>query len=239
MTEPDAAAQAADMREDMVQALVQGRLHFHELPADLSGEEAAEIRRSALQKLSGAPLRHLAHYSMDVETASRRNCENMIGVAQIPVGIAGPLLLRGKQVDGEVYVPLATTEGALVASVNRGCTAIRAAGGAHVYVEDAGMTRAPVFRTESMAQTQEFLAWVRAHEPDIRELAESTSRHLKLLDIKSYAFGTSVWLRFRFSSGDAMGMNMATIAAERVCRKLIVPRTGVECIALSGNYCVD
>ena len=239
MTEPNTAAQASDQREDMVQALIDGRLRFHELPADLSGQEAAEIRRAALERMTGAELNHIAQYSIDIETASRRNCENMIGIAQIPIGIAGPLHLRGKHIDGPVHIPLATTEGALVASVNRGCTAIRAAGGAHVYVEDAGMTRAPVFRTESMAQTQEFLAWIRAHEEDIRELAESTSRHLKLLDIKPFAFGTSVWLRFRFSSGDAMGMNMATIASERVCRKLIAPRTGVECIALSGNYCVD
>merc|ERR1711960_50368 len=128
----------------------------------------------------------------------------MIGIAQVPVGIAGPLVVRGKHTNGNVFVPLATTEGALVASVNRGCAAIRAAGGAQVFVEDAGMTRAPVFRTESMAQTQEFLAWIRAHEPDIKELAQSTSRHLELLDIKPFAFGTSVWLRFRFSSGDAM-----------------------------------
>lgn len=239
MSEQNAAAQASDTRGDMVEALVDGRISFHELPADLSGSEAAEIRRAALEKMTGVRLQDMAHYSMDIETASRRNCENMIGIAQVPVGIAGPLVVRGKHTNGNVFVPLATTEGALVASVNRGCAAIRAAGGAQVFVEDAGMTRAPVFRTESMAQTQEFLAWIRAHEPDIKELAQSTSRHLELLDIKPFAFGTSVWLRFRFSSGDAMGMNMATIAAERVCRKLIVPRTGVECIALSGNYCVD
>ncbi|MAG57872.1 MAG: hydroxymethylglutaryl-CoA reductase (NADPH) [Planctomycetes bacterium] len=227
------------MREELIRALAEGRMRLHELPADLSGEEAAEIRRAALEQLTGANLVDMARYSIDFETAARRNCENMIGIAQVPIGVAGPLLLRGKHVDGEIYVPLATTEGALVASVNRGCTAIKAAGGASAFVEDTGMTRAPVFRTESMAQTQEFLAWVRAHEEDIRELAESTSRHLRLIDIRPFAFGTSVWLRFRFMSGDAMGMNMATIAAERVCRKLIGPRTGVECVALSGNYCID
>ncbi len=239
MSEPNTAAQPSNAREEMIKALVDGRLRFHDLPADLSGAEAAEIRRAALEQLTGVEFEDIARFSMDVETASRRNCENMIGVAQVPIGIAGPLPVHGKHTDGDVYVPLATTEGALVASVNRGCAAISAAGGARVFVEDSGMTRAPVFRTESMAQTQEFLAWIRAHEGDIKELAEGTSRHLKLLDVKPYAFGTSVWLRFRFSSGDAMGMNMATIASERVCRKLIAPRTGVECIALSGNYCVD
>ena len=126
MSEQNAAAQASDTRGDMVEALVDGRISFHELPADLSGSEAAEIRRAALEKMTGVRLQDMAHYSMDIETASRRNCENMIGIAQVPVGIAGPLVVRGKHTNGNVFVPLATTEGALVASVNRGCAAIRA-----------------------------------------------------------------------------------------------------------------
>ena len=169
MSEPNTAAQPSNAREEMIKALVDGRLRFHDLPADLSGAEAAEIRRAALEQLTGVEFEDIARFSMDVETASRRNCENMIGVAQVPIGIAGPLPVHGKHTDGDVYVPLATTEGALVASVNRGCAAISAAGGARVFVEDSGMTRAPVFRTESMAQTQEFLAWIRAHEGDIKE----------------------------------------------------------------------
>jgi hydroxymethylglutaryl-CoA reductase (NADPH) len=239
MNEPNTAAEAAASREELIRALVEGRTRFHELPADLTGAEAAEVRRRALERIHGIRLLDVGHYSIDIEAASRRNCENMIGIAQIPMGIAGPLLVRGREVDGEVFVPLATTEGALVASVNRGCTAIRAAGGALSFVEDTGMTRAPVFRTTGMAQSQEFLAWLRNHQDDLKELAESTSRHLKLLDIKPFCFGTSVFARFRFSSGDAMGMNMATIACERMVRKLIEPMTGVHCVALSGNYCVD
>src|SRR4029079_17943391 len=109
-----------------------------------------------------------------------RNCENFIGVAQIPMGIAGPLRVRGKHLDGEVYVPLATTEAALVASTNRGCSAIRAAGGAVVRAEDVGMTRAPVFRTSGIVQTQQFLQWIADHESDLRRLMESTSKHLRL-----------------------------------------------------------
>jgi hydroxymethylglutaryl-CoA reductase (NADPH) len=239
MTEPKLSTQRAASREELILALVEGRIRFHELPADLTGAEAAEVRLRALERMHGIKLPAMGSYSLDIEAASKRNCENMIGIAQIPMGIAGPLLLKGREVDGEVFVPLATTEGALVASVNRGCTAIRAAGGAHSFVEDTGMTRAPVFRTTGMAESQEFIAWLRNHQDDLRELAESTSRHLKLLDLKPFCFGTSVFIRFRFSSGDAMGMNMATIACERMVRKLIEPMTGVRCVALSGNYCVD
>jgi hydroxymethylglutaryl-CoA reductase (NADPH) len=226
-------------REELIASLVAGERRFHELPKDLSSEEAAEIRRLALEEMTQAPLHHIAQHSLDVNRASRRHCENFIGVVQVPMGIAGPLRLRGNYVDGDVYVPLATTEGALVATVNRGCSALRAAGGAVVRVEDVGMTRAPVFRTSGIVQTQRFLQWIRDHEEDIRQLAESTSHHLRMHEIRPFAFGSTVFLRFRFDSGDAMGMNMVTIACDRVVTELIEPATGVPCVALSGNYCVD
>ena len=226
-------------RDELVRSLARGERRFHELPKHLSPEEAAEIRREALEVMTGADLPHIGHHSLDVGRASQRNCENFIGVAQVPMGVVGPLTVRGTQIDGDVWVPLATTEAALVASTNRGCSALRAAGGATVRVEDAGMTRAPVFRTTGIVQSQALLRWVEEHEEDIRKVAEATSGHLKLLDIRPFAFGSTVFLRFRFDSGDAMGMNMATIACDRAVTELIEPSTGIACIALSGNYCVD
>ena len=225
--------------EQLVSALVAGERRLHQLPAELSAAEAARVRRQAVEQITGASLLHTGSYSLDATRAAASHCENLIGVAQIPLGIAGPLTVRGDYVDGDVYVPLATTEGALIASINRGCSAIGAAGGAVVYVEDVGMTRAPVFRTTGIRETREFLHWVAAHEQELCEMAEGTSRYLKLLDIKSYSFGTTIFLRFRFQSGDAMGMNMATIACDRMVHRVIEPATGVSCVALSGNYCVD
>lgn len=232
---PDAAA----ARDQIVRALVDGRMRFHELPSELPAGEAAAIRREALARLSGVELDAIAHYSFDDAAAASRNCENLIGVAQIPMGIVGPLTVHGEHVDGDVYVPMATTEGALLASINRGCAALRLAGGATVHVDDVGMTRAPVFRTRSQRETRAFLAWVKEHEADIRDIAEGTSRFLKLTGVRPYVFGTTIFLRFRFTTGDAMGMNMATIACDRVVRDLIEPKTGIPCVALSGNYCVD
>ena len=232
-------ASAPLTREELVSSLARGERRFHEIPKDLSAEEAAEIRRQALEEMTSTPLSNIGHHSLDVQRASHRNCENFIGVAQIPMGVVGPLRVRGRSVDGEVYVPLATTEAALVASTNRGCAAIREAGGAVVRVEDVGMTRAPVFRTSGIVQTQQFLQWIRDHESEIRQLTESTSKYLKLLEVRPYAFGTTVFLRFRFDTGDAMGMNMVTIACDRAVNELIEPGTGVPCIGLSGNYCVD
>ena len=227
-------------REGLIDALARGHLRFHQIPQHFTARDKAAIRREALERKTGVRIEHMGHYSLDDERASTQNCENMIGVAQVPVGVIGPLKIRGEQVeDEELFVPLATTEGALLASANRGCRALTEAGGAVVRVENVGMTRAPVFRTSGVVQTQEFLRWVADHEEEIRRRTEAESRFLRLLDVKPQALGTTVFLRFRFDTGDAMGMNMATIACDRVIRELIEPETGVECVALSGNYCVD
>ena len=229
----------ASVREETIRALAEGRMRFHELPDRFPAIEAASIRREALERICGVRLDAIGHHSFDAARAALSNCENMIGVAQVPMGVVGPLTVKGEYIDGDVFVPMATTEGALLASINRGCTAIRLAGGAAVHVDDVGMTRAPVFRAGSHRETRAFLAWVREHEDDIRAVASGTSRFLKLTEIRPYTFGTSIFLRFRFTTGDAMGMNMATIACDRIVRGLIEPQTGIPCVALSGNYCVD
>jgi len=224
---------------ELIRELVSGDRRFHALPAGLNGDEAATIRRMALEQRLGVDLSKTGDYGLDAEVAADRHCENMIGATQIPLGVAGPIAIRGEYAEGDFYVPLATTEGALIASINRGCAAIRAAGGAVVHVEDVGITRAPVFKTSGLEQTRALLDWVKANEEQMRTVAEATSRYLRLLDVRTYSIGTTVFLRFRFLSGDAMGMNMATIACDRVVRELVEPATGVACIALSGNYCVD
>ncbi len=226
-------------RQELARQLASGERRFHELPADLDADEAARVRRDALERISGARLDHTGSYTLDADRASCRNCENFIGAVQVPIGVIGPLRLSGEHVQGDLFVPLATTEAALVASTNRGCAAIRESGGATVRVEEVGMTRAPAFRTSGVEQSREFLAWIREHVDEIRAVAEGTSRYLRLIDIKPAAFGTTVFLRFRFETGDAMGMNMATIACDRVVTQLIEPATGISCIALSGNFCVD
>ncbi len=227
--------------EALVAEVAQGRRRLHELPAELTADEAAEVRRRALERLTGGTLEKTGRYALDAARASSQHCENFVGATQVPVGVVGPLRIHGEHVgaDEEIYVPLATTEGALLASISRGCRAVREGSGAVVRVDDVGMTRAPVFRSSGIEESQRFLAWVAEHEEEIRATAESTSRHLKLVEIRPQTFGTSIYLRFRFTSGDAMGMNMATIACDRVVSELLEPRTGVRCVALSGNYCVD
>jgi len=100
-----ASAGPRTAREETIEALVSGRLRFHELPDDLPGEEAAGIRREALARITGASLEAIGHHSFDASIASKRNCENLIGVAQIPMGVVGPLTVHGDHVDGDVFVP--------------------------------------------------------------------------------------------------------------------------------------
>ena len=237
----DPANKSAETIAALVRDIVERRRRLYNLPEHLSAEEKAAVRRQVIEGLTGVSLEVTASYGLNAERASTRHCENFIGATQVPLGVAGPIQLSGEWVDPaeQIYVPLATTEGALVASINRGCSALRAAGGAVVRVDDVGMTRAPVFRTTGIEETRRFVDWIRDHEEDLRQAAEATSRYLKLIDIRPQAFGTSIFLRFRFASGDAMGMNMATIACDELVNEIIEPGTGVPCVALSGNYCVD
>jgi hydroxymethylglutaryl-CoA reductase (NADPH) len=221
-----------------IEALIKGEIGLHQLPATLSRKEASLVRREALQHITGSPLGTIGDYTFDAQPA---HCENFIGAIQIPVGVAGPLLVKGQAITARepVFAPLATTEGALIASVSRGCSALRAAGGAVVRVEDVGITRAPVFRSTGIIQTQAFLVWVQTHYDEIKQLCEQDSQHLTLQDIAPATVGCTIYLRFRFKSADAMGMNMASIACDRVISQLISPATGVPCISISGNYCTD
>lgn len=231
-------APSAKYKKELVNALVKGELHLHQLPRDLPLAEVAQIRREALQQLTNSSLQVTGDYTFDPQNAK---CENFVGAVQVPVGVVGPVLVNGQHAGpGEtIYAPLATTEGALIASVARGCSALREAAGAIVRVEEVGITRAPVFRTSGIMQTQAFLAWISEHYPDIKRSCEANSRFLVLLDITPAVVGTTIYLRFRFSSGDAMGMNMATLACDQAVAQVIVPGTGVACVSISGNYCVD
>ena len=162
----------------------------------------------------------------------------MIGAVQVPLGIVGPLKVNGEHAQGDFYVPLATTEGALVASVNRGCSVITASGGARARIIDDKMTRAPVFRVNGIDHAFNVVEWVKNNWDIVKKAAESTTRHGKLIGFDYFIAGTNLFLRFKYNTGDAMGMNMATIATKEVS-DVIEKNTGAKLIALSGNVCVD
>jgi hydroxymethylglutaryl-CoA reductase (NADPH) len=174
-----------------------------------------------------------------MEDAIKRNIENPIGTIQIPLGIAGPLKLKGQFAQDDFYVPLATSEGALVASINRGCSVISAAGGAIVRIVDDKMTRAPVIKTKSVDEALKVKIWIKEHFKELKKAAEVTTKHGKLLKIDPVVIvGRYMYPRFVFKTGDSMGMNMVTIATDNALN-LLTYKTGVHVVALSGNLCVD
>jgi len=222
---------------DLADRVASGDLRLHELESHTDHETAAAARRVLLERETNADLDAVGEYSFDAADAEP-NVENMIGAVGVPVGVAGPVLVSGGAIEGERYLPLATTEGALVASVNRGCTVIRESGGASARVLKSRMTRAPVFRVAGVAEAQEVVSWVRDHTEDLREAAEGTTSHGELVEVTPYVVGDSVFLRFGYDTKDAMGMNMATIATQAAC-DVIEEATAASLVALSGNLCTD
>lgn len=225
---------------EIINKLASGEIKLHEIEKyTQSIPEAVEIRRKFMETISSSGLDNVSHFSLDMEEAMKKNIENPIGAIQIPVGIAGPLKINGEYAEGEYYVPLATSEGALVASVNRGCSTITQSGGANVRIIDDKMTRAPVIKAESVTEAMELKKWIENHFNELKEAAESTTSHGKLLKIDPVVIvGRYLYPRFVYSTGDSMGMNMVTIATESAL-SLLSKETGAHVIALSGNVCVD
>jgi hydroxymethylglutaryl-CoA reductase (NADPH) len=202
-------------------------------------DKAAEIRRLFLEKTLGVQLKNIGYYSMDLDVTAKRNIESPIGIGQIPMGIAGPLRVKGDYADGEYYIPLCTTEGALVASVNRGCSAITESGGARAKIIRDCMARAPLFITPSIEHAYKLVQWVREHRKEIEEVFNSVDPYVKLIDVQPWIVGRNVWLRFTANTFDAMGMNGVTLACDRTGRFIEESVKFARMISLSGNLCVD
>ncbi len=230
--------QEEEQEQELIDRIASGELKLHELVRYVEPVRAVEVRRHAIEHITGKRFYHIGNFSLDVERAEKANIENLIGVAQVPMGVAGPVQVKGDFADGYYYIPLATTEGALVASVNRGCTAINRSGGAVSFIIHDGMARAPVLKARNSTHAREAMEFIERNRAKLQEIAESTSRYLTLESIQSWLIGCNLFLRFVYKTGDAMGMNMATIATDEVAR-FLETELGLEHVALSGNVCVD
>jgi hydroxymethylglutaryl-CoA reductase (NADPH) len=221
-----------------LERLKNGTLKLYALEKEVPAPEAIRIRRAFIEQEAGVQLPKLGSFTMDPSKAVSRNIENMVGAVQVPVGVAGPLRVKGEYAAGEYYIPLATTEGALVASVNRGCGAITRAGGADVRIIRNGMTRAPVFSTRDILHARAVKDFVDGNRDALAAAAAETTSHGELTGAMTFITGTTVHVRLEFDTKDAMGMNMVTIASERI-GNLIEEKTGARLVALSGNLCTD
>jgi hydroxymethylglutaryl-CoA reductase (NADPH) len=154
-----------------------------------------------------------------VETAGRysKNIENFIGTAKVPLGVIGPLRINGIHANGEFFVPLATSEAALVASYGRGADIITSAGGATAVMVSESVLRTPAFVFQDVLQAGLFIEWVVSNAEALRSVAEATTRHGKLVSIEPVIDNEIVFLLCRYTTGDASGQNMVTIATHALC----------------------
>jgi hydroxymethylglutaryl-CoA reductase (NADPH) len=200
--------------------------------------DAAAMRREFLREQTGASLEHVGEYSFDPSVLPG-NVEQFVGVAQVPIGVAGPLLVHGEHAQGEFYVPLATAEGTLVASYNRGMKLLHAAGGVRTTVVDDRMQRAPVFLFASAREAREFGKWLEEHFDEIKAAAETTTRSGKLLDIEQYSASRMLYTRFNYSTGDAAGQNLTGKATQAACRWIVEQHPEIEQYFLESNFATD
>jgi hydroxymethylglutaryl-CoA reductase (NADPH) len=198
----------------------------------------ADERRRYVEARTGVSLQHVGSYSFTPEV-TRGNTENFTGVAQVPIGFAGPLVINGEHARGEFLIPLATTEGSLVASYNRGMKVLNLSGGVTCTVSDDCMQRAPVFVFDSAREARAFRDWVETHLDEIRRVAEATSRVAKLLFIETYLSNKFAYLRFNYATGDAAGQNMVGRATFAACQWLERSAPGIRRVYLESNFATD
>jgi hydroxymethylglutaryl-CoA reductase (NADPH) len=190
-------------------------------------------RRQWLEQKTGCRLTHIAAHSIPGDEM-RGNIENPVGTAQMPLGVAGPLLIHGTDAQGVFYVPLATTEGALVRSYERGMVALTRSGGVttRIYTDENRVS--PVFLFDSVDKAHEFTKALPGKFEAIRCEAESTTRHGKLQRLECYPVGREVIVNFSYFTGDAQGMNMIVKATEHACKWIMDHSEALRFYVFSG-----
>lgn len=206
---------------------------------DNYSDDIIKERQKFVEEQTGVNLNHVRNFSFDPKVL-QGNIENFIGVAQVPIGLAGPIRILGEYAQGDFYIPMATTEGTLVASYNRGMKLLSESGGVTCTVMDDAMQRAPLFVFENARYSRNFGKWIDNNFGAIKAKAEETTNSGKLLDIEQYTVGKLHWLRFNFTTGDAAGQNMVTKATHRACHWMLEQNIeGLEHFSMAANMDTD
>ena len=204
------------------------------------GVDAADIRHWWAEEAKASPGPIADDAALGVLAQCAGNIENPIGMTALPLGVAGPLRVNGLHAGGDYWLPLATSEAALVASYARGCHAINAAGGTSAALLGENVARAPAFVFASLAEAGSFVAWACQHDDELAAAANATTRHGRLQSIEPMIDSDTVYLVCRYTTGDASGQNMVTIATEALCR-WIAAHTPVKPLRwfVEGNFSGD
>jgi hydroxymethylglutaryl-CoA reductase (NADPH) len=197
-----------------------------------------QARQRYVEQVTGVRLEYTGGFTIPPGD-TRGNIENLTGVAQVPLGIAGPLLVDGEHARGEFLIPLATTEGSLVASYSRGMKVASLAGGVKTTVSGDGMQRAPVFVFESAREARDFLRWIDDNLSAIRAVAEATSHVARLTHIEPFLSNKFAFLRFNFTTGDAAGQNMVGKATYAAYQWILATNRTVRRAYLESNFATD
>ncbi len=205
------------------------RLHY--------SKEAVNERLNWARAVSGANLNHISESKLDPESLAG-NIENYIGSVQVPLGLAGPILVRGTYTNGYCPVPIATTEGALISSICRGARACNLSGGIRVHVTRHSMVRAPVFFCEDMDGAIKLENWIKFNQQEIISKANSVSSVARVIKLNTLLFGSILHLQFYFSTGDAAGQNMTTACTWFAC-EWIVGEISCNKQIKYISYCID
>ncbi|OQY48864.1 MAG: hydroxymethylglutaryl-CoA reductase [Anaerolineaceae bacterium 4572_78] len=230
-----------ELNFDVTDAIRESYERPNRIPRDSKDNYSNEVikaRQDFIHEFTGKKLEHIPHYSFDAHDVEG-NCENFTGVAQIPIGFAGPIKMNGEHAQGDFLVPLATAEGTLVASYNRGIKVLNLCGGVKCTVVVDVMQRAPVFVFSDAREGREFVKWVKENTDKITEEAEATSSIAKLKYIDSYMSNKFVYLRFNYSTGDAAGQNMVGRATFAACSWILDNYKGIEHFYLESNFATD
>ncbi len=230
-----------DLHFDVEDSISENSSEMVRIPRSTEDNYSPEIirqRQKFIETFSKCSLEHISHYSFDPHVA-QGNIENFTGVAQVPLGFAGPLQINGEHAQGEFLIPLATTEGTLVASYNRGIKLLNLCGGVKCSVVSDAMQRAPVFVFEDARQSRDFVLWVRQNFDKIREEANATSNVAKLTEVDSYLASKFAYLRFNYTTGDAAGQNMVGRATFAACSWIIDHYPGIKHFYLESNFATD
>jgi hydroxymethylglutaryl-CoA reductase (NADPH) len=222
-------------------AIAEQKLDAKKIPRDADddySDRAIQARQAFSEEFTGARLHHVRQHSFDAHLV-QGNCEHFMGVAQVPLGIAGPIRIVGEHADGEFLVPMATSEGTLVASYNRGIQVINQSGGVKCTVVGDAMQRAPVFVFDDARAGRDFADWVQENKVKIASEAEATSSVAKLKYIDHYLSNKFVFLRFNYFTGDAAGQNMVGRATFAACSWILDNYPGIRHFYLESNFATD
>ncbi|KAI5459087.1 hydroxymethylglutaryl-coenzyme A reductase-domain-containing protein [Mariannaea sp. PMI_226] len=233
--------------EEVVSLSMRGKIPGYALEKTLKDfTRAVKIRRTIIARTKATS--HFTH-SLDQSKLPYENynwervfgacCENVIGYLPLPVGVAGPLVIDGQS----YFIPMATTEGVLVASASRGCKAINSGGGAVTVLTADGMTRGPCVAFETLERAGAAKLWLDSDvgQATMKKAFDSTSRFARLQHMKTALAGTNLYIRFKTTTGDAMGMNMISKGVEHALNVMVTEGgfDDMQIVSVSGNFCID